>query len=210
MPASRPSPERKSRRAYHHGNLRQALLAQALRTIHEDGVDALTLRDVGARLRVSRTALYRHFSNKKALLSAVATEGFREFRLALSDAWDKAGRGRAGFEAQGLAYVRFARENPSHYRVMFGGALREDGCDTDLDRESTGAFRVLVDAIAELQRAGNTRPEPPELLALVAWSGVHGLAMLAIDGQLERPGVVIDDVLRFHVARLADALGIRA
>jgi AcrR family transcriptional regulator len=68
------------RRPYHHGNLRRALLDQALATIRSEGVDGLTLREIGTRTGVSRTALYRHFADKRALLSAVATEGFRALR----------------------------------------------------------------------------------------------------------------------------------
>src|SRR5687768_16247099 len=111
----------KSRRSYHHGNLRRALLDEALATIRADGVDGVTLRDIGARLGVSRTALYRHFADKRALLAAVATEGFRRLREQLVTAWEKDGRGDAAFRAMGVAYVRFAVDNPSHYRVMFGG-----------------------------------------------------------------------------------------
>ena len=73
---------RKPRRPYHHGNLRRALLDEALATIRAEGVDGLTLREIGARLGVSRTALYRHFADKRALLTAVATEGFRTLRAA--------------------------------------------------------------------------------------------------------------------------------
>ena len=112
---------RKPRRPYHHGNLRRALLDEALATIRAEGVDGLTLREIGARLGVSRTALYRHFADKRALLAAVATEGFRTLRQQLVAAWEEGGRGRAAFEAMGVAYVRFAVANPSHYRVMFGG-----------------------------------------------------------------------------------------
>src|SRR5215213_4546789 len=92
-------PQRKRPDAYHHGNLRQALLDQAARIIRQQGVERLTLRAVAADLRVSRTALYRHFHDKDALLAAVATDGFRSFRVALASAWEEAGRGRAGFEA---------------------------------------------------------------------------------------------------------------
>src|SRR3712207_4713647 len=110
---------RKPRRPYHHGNLRRALLDEALATIRTDGVDALTLRAIGARLGVSSTALYRHFADKPALLTAVATEGFRMLRQQLVAAWEGGGRGPAASEAMGVAYVRFAVANPSHYRVMF-------------------------------------------------------------------------------------------
>src|SRR4051812_41503442 len=105
----------KLNRPYHHGNLRRALLDEALATIRAEGVSGLTLREIGTRVGVSRTALYRHFADKRALLSAVATEGFRTLRLELVAAWENNGRGRAGFETMGVAYVRFAVANPAHY-----------------------------------------------------------------------------------------------
>src|SRR5918999_4839894 len=99
---------RKPRRPYHHGNLRRALLDEALATIRTEGVDGLTLREIGARLGVSRTALYRHFADKRALLTAVATEGFRTLRQLLVAAWEQGGRGTAAFQSMGIAYVHFA------------------------------------------------------------------------------------------------------
>src|SRR6266542_1478214 len=77
---------------YHHGDLRRALLEEAVRTIRDDGVAALTLRAVGARLGVSRTALYRHFADKSALLNAVSEDGFRRLGDALERAWEGGGR----------------------------------------------------------------------------------------------------------------------
>src|ERR1700704_4873048 len=98
---------RKPRRPYHHGNLRRALLDEALVTIRAEGVEGLTLREIGARLGVSRTALYRHFADKRAFLAAVATEGFSTLRQQLVTAWES-GRGRHAFESMGVVYVRFA------------------------------------------------------------------------------------------------------
>src|SRR5262245_40601577 len=126
-----PRTARKPRRSYHHGNLRRALLDEALATIRDEGVDALTLREIGARLGVSRTALYRRFADKRALLAAVATEGFRTLRQQLASAWEQGGRGPAAFDAMGAVYVRFAVDNPSHYRVMFGGLL-DPTCEPEL------------------------------------------------------------------------------
>lgn len=199
-------PARKPRDAYHHGHLRQALVDQAVATIRERGAEALTLRAVGERLRVSRTALYRHFADKEALLAAVATEGFRTFRQALADAWDGAGHTPAGFIAQGRAYVAFAMANPSHYRVMFGGFVSKAGCDPDLRTTAGAAFAVLVDAIAELQAQGRVRAGDPQALAIFAWSAVHGLATLVIDGQLARPGASPDAVIAATVQRVWDGL----
>src|ERR1044072_7133305 len=106
---------RKPRGRSHHGDLPHALLAEAVRTIRDEGVDALTLRAAGARLGVSRSELYRHFADKSALLEAVAAEGFRMLRAQLTTAWSRGGQALKGFEAMGAAYVRFAVDNPSHY-----------------------------------------------------------------------------------------------
>ena len=152
---SKPAAKQPSR--YHHGNLPEAMLQEAVRTIQKQGVDALTLRGVGERLGVSRTALYRHFADKQALLAAVAAEGFRTLRTALADAWESGGRGREGFDAMGLAYVHFAVTHPSHYRVMFGGAVGA-GDERSHGDAGTDAFRVLLDAIVEQQAPG---PCPP-------------------------------------------------
>src|SRR5437016_3005395 len=90
---------RKPARRYHHGDLRRALVQEAVHTIQAKGVDALTLRAVGQKLGVSRTALYRHFSDKSALLAAVAGEGFRMLRAQLLEAWEQGGQGVVAFEA---------------------------------------------------------------------------------------------------------------
>lgn len=187
-----PAAARKPKHAYHHGNLRQALLDQALATIRDRGVEALTLRDVGAGLGVSRTALYRHFADKTALLAAVATEGFRRFRAALHDGWTRGGHGRAGLQGMGQAYVQFALAHPSHYRVMFGGFVSKAACDPALGVEAEGAFHVLLDAIVELQQHGLVRAGDPQALAVFVWASTHGLSMLAIDGQLSWPGASFD------------------
>jgi AcrR family transcriptional regulator len=205
-PAPLPRPARPARRRpdrYHHGDLRRALLLEAVRTIHAGGAAALTLRGVGDRLGVSRTALYRHFADKQALLDEVADEGFRMLRAALQEAWGRGGR--AGFDDMGVAYVRFAMTHPSHYRVMFGGVAHERKAPPDGAGESTDAFRVLVDAIAAEQAAGRVRREDPQALALYIWAMVHGVAMLALDGLLPPP-TTPDALARLAIARLHDGI----
>ena len=208
MPSPRaprpPRPARPVRRRpdrYHHGDLRRALLLEAVRTIHAEGAAGLTLRGVGDRLGVSRTALYRHFADKQALLDEVAAEGFRMLRTALLEAWGRGGR--AGFDAMGVAYVHFALTHPSHYRVMFGGvaAKHEARPDPDGADESTDAFQVLVDAIVAEQAAGRVRREDPQTLALYIWAMVHGVAMLALDGLL-LPPTTPDALARLAIARM--------
>jgi AcrR family transcriptional regulator len=177
-------PRKKRAGDYHHGNLRRALIDQALATVDKRGVEGLTLRGVGEALGVSRTALYRHFSDKQSLVAAVASEGFRTLRLALIEAWEREGRGAAGFEAMGDAYLRFAVAHPAHYRVMFGRFVESGVRDPHLIEEAENAFQALVDALVEQQDAGRVRRDDPILLARFVWSVVHGIAMLTIDGQL--------------------------
>jgi AcrR family transcriptional regulator len=190
----------KPSRPYHHGNLRRALLDEALATIRAEGVSGLTLRQIGARVGVSRTALYRHFADKRALLMAVASEGFRTLREELVTAWEEGGRSGAAFQAMGAAYIRFAVANPSHYRVMFGGFVDPQE-QTELAAEAGGAFQALVDALAALQRQVVVRGDDTVLMARFVWSVVHGVAMLGIDGQLREPGS-IEELMRYALKRL--------
>lgn len=189
MVGSSPSrPKKKPVERYHHGDLRRALLDEALRTIQAHGANHLTLRAVGERLGVSRSALYRHFADKQALLAAAGCEGFRMLRQALADAWEHNGHGRTGFEAMAKAYVQFAVAHPSHYRVMFGGFIESARKDENFMGEAKAAFQVLVDAIVDQQNNGLMRRDDPVLIARFTWALVHGISMLVIDGQLRETG----------------------
>lgn len=181
---STPKPARKPRGRYHHGNLRRALIDEALRTIQRAGVEAVTLRAVGGALGVSRTALYRHFADKDALLAVVAREGF----VALKEALDRARATRSSLRdqltAMGAAYVGFAIDNPAHYQVMFGRFLERCRDEPELLADAAAAFQALVDMIVDLQQAKQVRRGDPQELSRFVWASVHGIAMLAINGQL--------------------------
>lgn len=206
--SSRTRPQKKAADQYHHGDLRRALLDEALRTIQSQGVEQLTLRTAGERLGVSRTALYRHFSDKQALLAAVGREGFHMLGKGLVETWERNGRGQAGFDAMATAYVQFAVKHPSHYRVMFGRFLESARRDTEFITEANAAFQVLVDALIDQQRAGLIRADDPMLMAQFIWAIVHGIAMLAIDGQLEAPNNGVDGLKDYAVGRIRAAIGI--
>lgn len=184
MPPLRPRPARKRDGQYHHGDLRRAMLQAAVRTIDSQGVDAVTLRAVGASLGVSRTALYRHFQNKSSLLTAVAAEGFTTLRELLLEAWMGDDPSLEAFAAMGRAYVRFAIEHPAHYQVMFGGFPIDDACKPELKDSGTDAFMALVDALAALHQVGLVRKDDIQRQAAFVWATVHGISMLSIDRQL--------------------------
>jgi AcrR family transcriptional regulator len=210
VPARKRSAPKAPKARYHHGDLRRALLEEAVRTIRDDGAVALTLRAVGARLGVSRTALYRHFADKSALLNAVSEEGFRGLGDALERTWADAGGGVAGFEEMGRAYVQFALDNPAHYRVMFGVWNSREHHDPELRAAGTRAFQLLVDAVAALQRDGVAkRDDTAVAVARYVWAVVHGISMLGIDGRLPNeqngPGGV-RDVTSFALRRIGSGI----
>jgi AcrR family transcriptional regulator len=180
---------RGGRVGYHHGDLPRALVDAALELIGRHGVRALTLRAAARRAGVSQAAPYRHFADKDALLAAVAEEGFRLLTAAMREtAQADGGDPLSRFRGLGLGYVSFAAGHPAHFRVMFGREIVERPPHPGLQAAGGAAFELLVDAIRDCQQAGIVRPGDPVALAVSAWSAVHGLSALVVDGQLDRDG----------------------
>ncbi len=179
---------------YHHGDLRRALLDVALALLGEGGAQALTLRAIAQRAGVSHTAPYRHFADRETLLAALAAEGFRELSEALLKPRSRSPVKR--LEASGRAYVRFALARPEHYRLMFGSSLfGRIEQHPALAEAASGAYLILVEQIRAGQVVGAFRSGVPEQLAMVAWSTVHGLAGLLIDGLLPAQGKDLEQLL---------------
>jgi AcrR family transcriptional regulator len=174
----------KQRGHYHHGDLRCALIDEALRVIEEEGLAAVTTRALARRLGVSHAAPGHHFRDRDALFIEVATEGFRAFADALEAAAAAAPSDPdAQLNATGLAYVRFAIEHPAHVRVMFGGGLRKGPqLPAALKHESVRAQRVLNDAATAAIVGTGAPGGSVKELAFGSWSLVHGMVMLWIDG----------------------------
>ena len=201
-------PRAPRKKSYHHGDLRRALLDAALALLEKSGVEALTLREVARRVGVTSGAPYHHFADKEAIVAAVAEEGFVELSEAMLAARDAAApASRLG--AMGRSYVRFAVAHPAHFRVMFGKMVdvpRYPALHAAADR----AFATLLDSIVAAQGAGLVRPGNPTELALLAWSTVHGLSMLWIEGAVHGPGcedVTIDTLADAATAMLVRGLG---
>jgi AcrR family transcriptional regulator len=186
-----------TKKSYHHGNLREALLEAAIDIIDDEGTGNLTIRHLADRVGVSHAAPAYHFKDKSALLVAVATEGFRRlgeyFQRSLSsaDLADPAERVRQ----LGHAYIDFALSHPSHYRVMFGpdlSGMKID--DPEFVNVASGAFGFLHETMREIYpdfSEADPAQSPGEegmnslTAALSAWSTVHGIVMLWIDGTLQ-------------------------
>lgn len=160
---------------YHHGDLRSALVEEGLRLVSQGPVEALSLREIARNVGVSATAVYRHFPDKAALLGALCAVGDERLADAFEKAMARAKPGRDAFNAMGRAYVRWALANPSLFRLMMsadsGKALAED---------SRGR-KMLTQGIAELSGDKASKAQQ-DIQRLRAWSMVHGLAMLMLDG----------------------------
>jgi AcrR family transcriptional regulator len=170
------------KRAYHHGNLRAALIKATLRAIAEDGPDGFTLRDVARRAGVSPAAPYRHFQDKDELLAAVAGECAERLGEAITAAVASAtDHPLDRFRRVGIAYVQFAHAHPEHFRALsipnITAHLPEEqrrGIDT-----WTGEQRR---SIVEAQAAGLIAEHPVDEIMLAANATVHGLAHLIVEG----------------------------
>lgn len=176
LPADSPA------RGYHHGDLKRALLEAAMTLLRAEGVEGLTLRAVARAAGVSPSAPYRHFADRRALIAAIAEDGFRRLGDALREAMQSA-PGPLGFRQVAVAYVGFAHENPAEYRVMFGAEVARTEDLPGLQETSRGVLRFVEGGLRGLQAAGRVGPGDPWLMALAVWASLHGLVMLSLDGQ---------------------------
>ena len=185
------------KRGYHHGDLRQALIAAGLQLLETREAHDLSLREVARAVGVSPTAVYRHFPDKDALLDALAGEGLRQLGAVQHQAAEAAGGGEQGFIATGIAYVRFAVAHPALFRLTFS---------------ATAARNILVeppehvpDAMAFLRENARAAAAQtgidPHVIAVRAWSIAHGLALLILERQIELDHALIEAVISAEVLK---------
>ena len=170
---------REGPRAYHHGNLREALLRAALELIAQKGPAGFTFAEAARWAGVSPAAPYRHFRDRDDLLANVALRGFQQFELALARAWDD---GRpdvlTALDRMGKAYLAFARAEPAYYSAMFESGV-PPGSTAELREAGDRAFAVLRGATEKLCAHLPLQNRPPALMvALHIWSISHGIASL--------------------------------
>ncbi|KUN60301.1 TetR/AcrR family transcriptional regulator [Streptomyces griseorubiginosus] len=171
-----PAQTTKPDRPYHHGDLRRAILGAALDVIAAEGPAALSLRDLARRAGVSHAAPAHHFKDRTGLLTAIAAEGFGLLAAALKEAAD--------LKDAGVRYVRFAREHPAHFQVMFApGLLRADDLELTTGRAlATDALRSAVSGVRAEDFGIDAR-----LAGVAAWSLAHGFATLLLSHNLDGP-----------------------
>ena len=178
-------------RAYHHGDLRRALIDSALSIVTEEQDWSFSLRELARRAGVSHAAPHSHFAETRDLLVAVAAVGFARLRDRMLDAVSRLKRADKALASAAQAYIAFATENPALYRLMFGPALAVGEASRPAASEiGAEAKAVLEDLVLRGAQSGVFTPKPDDATALgvatlSCWSTVHGLANLIIDSKVD-------------------------
>ncbi|MFG2332933.1 TetR/AcrR family transcriptional regulator [Streptomyces sp. NPDC048604] len=209
-------------KSYHHGDLRNALVDAAVDLAADGGPERVVLREAARRVGVSPTAAYRHFDGQGELLGAVK----RHAQSALAEAMERAAQRVPGSDAPALAaerrlaalvrgYVAFALAEPGLYRAAFCtprppcGAVWLPEPAEPAGEPEVRAFTLLTEALAALAAAGPAPRRPAPDVQAAAWSAVHGLSLLLVDGPLRRlPAQRRDGVVERTLAMLV--CGVRA
>lgn len=197
-----------ARTAYHHGDLRRALLDASAAVLAERGVDGFALREVARRAGVSPAAPAHHFGDAHGLLTAVATEAFVGLAAALREGERRGGaEPRARLVGQGVGYVRFAMRHEGPFRLMFRKGERP--ADPAFVAAAEAAYGVLEDGVrAVLGVAPGTPTAPRVRLGVVTlWSLVHGFADLAVSGRFAAMPGPGGDLERWIARTLPASLG---
>lgn len=203
--------------SYHHGNLRAALIDAGVELAREGGPDAVVLRETSRRAGVSHNAAYRHFADRDSLLAAVcgrcmsALARLMETRIAqaapATEVTLKSARRR--LRATGTAYVEFALTEPGWFRTAFAVPpdLHYLAGDEGVGESGLGPLELLGAELDALAKAGGLEPKRRPGAEFTAWSAVHGLAMLLIDGPLrELPQAQRDAALEHLLDTIARGL----
>lgn len=181
---------------YHHGDLRRTLLEAAAASVEENGVDALSLRQLARDAGVSHAAPSRHFRDKQALLDALAEDGFNRLAASLEDATrggaTSSSEVRQLFDDLARGYVGFALAQPTLLTLMFG-LKHAPSARPELLAAGQASMAITIRVVEEAQEIGAIAPGDPHRIALVAFSTFHGVAVLTSGGLLD--GVTADELV---------------
>lgn len=202
-----------ARQNYHHGDLRHALLEAGLDLAREGGPDAVVLREATRRVGVSPNAAYRHFADREALLSAVCDAAQAQVAASIDarfdaiPAGDAASVARAQLRAVGTGYVAFALDHPGLFRAafFFSQNLDSSSAPTKAGPSGRSPLALLSTALDELVASGIMPAARRPQAEFLAWSSVHGLAILLIDGPLRALPRAHADAVTLRVIDMVEA-----
>jgi AcrR family transcriptional regulator len=205
--AKQPAP-----RAYHHGNLRQAMIEAAIEIVEHEGAEAVTIREAARRAGVSSGAPFRHFSTKRALMAAVAEEGMAKLRASIEKRLAQAPGANPlqRLLVIGEAYIDWAVRHPTHYRVLGDRVLIDFYEDRALTRDNRWIREAMAAEFRAAARADLLRPAPLEIIMLQSRALAYGLARMMVDDHLRefdipktKAKAAMLDALRAYVISLA-------
>ncbi|MGE0045367.1 MAG: TetR/AcrR family transcriptional regulator [Hyphomonadaceae bacterium] len=165
-------------------NLRDAVMEASVALIEEEGLEALSMREVARRAGVSHQAPYHHFGDREGILAALVEDGFAMLTADMRRALAKTKEPRERFKAMGELYVRFALKHPAHFKLMFRSEMVSPQRHEDTHERAETCFDLFVSVVDELALSLWGRRD--EVLPLTAWSLAHGVATLALEGKLDR------------------------
>lgn len=176
---------------YHHGNLKQALLDNALSIIEGNGLDALSLRKLAATIGVNQTALYSHFKNKNELMKDLARHGFSQLSQSMNTQLEKTPSAERALLELANVYLLFAQHNPELFKLMFSPEFTElHKNDDDLWKTSEESFHIYEAVIGDYLSLKGSKANP-KLASLAAWSFIHGFCHLIIGDRLSQDTLIL-------------------
>ncbi|MCC8962044.1 TetR/AcrR family transcriptional regulator [Bradyrhizobium sp. Pear76] len=196
---AKPRPARApAAKPYHHGDLRRVLIDAAMQLVGEGGPDAVSVREAARRAGVSPGAPFRHFPSRDALMNAVAEEAQRRFRAeieaALADAPSGDPLGR--FRCLGIAYLRWAMKNPTHFEIISSRRFFDHDRSAGVSSDNAELIGLTERTLAEAFSAGQLGRRDLKQVQIAGRSLVYGFARMHIDGHLPRWGVAAAEAER--------------
>jgi AcrR family transcriptional regulator len=186
--------DRQEARRYHHGDLRRALVAQAVRVVEERGIEGLNLREISRMVGVSHSAAYHHFADKATLMTAITEEAFRLLGERLRPCLQAPGSAVDRLTLLGVAYVHFAYEHRGYFLVMWRPELRSAELEEVVREAGAVAYETIRTAVYACHEEAGSLPYQPTIMTMGAWSMAHGIASLTVDGPLARLFPTVDEV----------------
>jgi AcrR family transcriptional regulator len=198
-----------SKKNYHHGDLKNALIEAGIEILASEGVHALTLRKVAQKAGVSHAAPYAHFADKQALIAAISTAGYQKVQSCMEHVWQENQEDplrllvRTAWE-----YVQFAVSEPAHFKITFSGVVEKEQDYPALVEATQKSMMLFTQIVTKCQDAGILRPGPAELTAVSLWGAIHGLVMLRLEAQI--PHTVLEnhnwsEMLIFTLSQMTQA-----
>lgn len=170
---------------YHHKDLKNRIMKEALRILQSEGIHGLSLRKIAKRLGTSHAAPHRHFQDKNQLLAEISEKGFHILQKMIMQNMEAETLPSKRLKKYGESYIAFAAEYPQYFRVMFGENFYEKNSYPECEKAGIDTFNLLLSVISECMDKKEIPKGNPLASAISAWSAVHGLSSLIVDSRLE-------------------------